>query len=199
MDERKVTMMAIRHLGQMGEAINSLIERGELPFNRITTAAQRSQDCGARLSRIAADDIVELPMAERMAGIADSMKWLAGVRKQFDPDLAAWGRYAPDLASVNDTAFKAMTLTRPTPEKTTEATFRPDQGVTAPGQVKLMAAEKVAAKALERVPERMRAEVLGRIQNAAQNGSLKLPEPKIAERTAERARQAPALAMGRSR
>ena len=199
MDERKITMMAIRHLGQMGEAINSLIERGELPFNRITTAAQRSQDCGARLSRIAGDDLVELPTAERMEGIADSMKWLAGVRKQFDPDLTAWGRFAPDLAAVNDTSAKAMALARPAPEKTTDATFRPDQSVTAPSQVKLMAAVKVAAKALERVPERMRAEVLGRIQNAAQNGNLKLPEPKIAERTAERPRQAPTLSMSRSR
>ena len=77
--------------------------------------------------------------------------------------------------------------------------LKPNREVSADEKVKLAAAEKVMGKALERVPAHMRAELLERIQVAADRGNLKLPDPKVTERTAEKARPAPAPAMDRSR
>lgn len=77
--------------------------------------------------------------------------------------------------------------------------LKPSREVSAEEKTKLAAAEKVMGKALDRVPENMRGVLLERIQAAVERGNLKLPDPKVMERSAEKARPTPAPAMDRSR
>lgn len=102
MDDRKITMHAIRYLAQVAEAINFRARDG-LDAN----ALHVSERCADHVEHIAQYDIEQLPLKVRMRGVAESMEWLIDVVIQFDRLLSGGPSNVPtsiELAALAEVA-----------------------------------------------------------------------------------------------
>lgn len=66
-------------------------------------------------------------------------------------------------------------------------------------KMKVDVASKVLEKEIAKYPENVRKEILSKVSASIDKGDLKLPTPKISERTVDQARPAPAPSFERSR
>lgn len=112
MNERKITMQAIRHLAHVCEALNSLIHRGSLAMEHVPAAAERCKRCADYIEHLAGDDIEEVGIATRLQRIADSMQWLVSVRKDFDRELSSSSLYVPSVIDLDATGATALAITK---------------------------------------------------------------------------------------
>lgn len=110
MNERKITMQAIRHLAHVCEALNSLIHHGSLAMEHVPAAADRCKRCADHIEHLAGDDIDEVGVATRLQRIADSMQWLVSVRKDFDRELTRVGLYVPSVVDLDATGATALAI-----------------------------------------------------------------------------------------
>src|SRR5450830_1355588 len=110
MNERKITMQAIRHLAHVSEALNSQIYRGALAMEHVPAAAERCMRCADYIEHLAGDDIEEVGEPTRLQRIADSMRWLAGVRKEFDSELSAARLHFPSVIDLDATGATALVM-----------------------------------------------------------------------------------------
>ena len=112
MNERKITMQAIRHLAQVCEALNSLMHRGSLAMEHVPAAAERCSRCADHIEHLAGDDIEEIGVTTRLQRIADSMQWLVGVRKEFDSELSTLSLYVPSVVDLDVTGATALAIVK---------------------------------------------------------------------------------------
>lgn len=110
MNDRKITMQAIRHLAHVSEALNSLIYRGTLAMEHVPAAAERCMRCADYIEHLAGDDVEEVRESTRLQRIADSMQWLVSVRKEFDSELSASSLHFPSVIDLDATGATALAM-----------------------------------------------------------------------------------------
>lgn len=97
MNDRKVTMQAIRYLSQVAEAIGFQAMNGTPCADEMARAIVR---CADHVEHIAQCDIEEIDLESRMYGIADSMQWLILIVKQQSAIITASGLNVPSVAQL---------------------------------------------------------------------------------------------------
>jgi hypothetical protein len=102
LDERKVTMQAIRYLSQIAEKLNLAITAGTIHGREGTQTCAQIWD---HIEHICQYDLEDLGLQTRMEGIVKSLAWLAGVRKCFDSVLSAPGESAPSVIEIETLAI----------------------------------------------------------------------------------------------
>lgn len=104
MDDRKISMLAVRYLCQVAEAISRQMMNGA---PGAAQAAEASMRCSDHAEHIAQYDIEGLDLEFRMQGIADSMEWLTVIVRQHGDVLAASSLYVPSTADLEAVASAA--------------------------------------------------------------------------------------------
>ena len=104
MDDRKISMVAVRYLCQVAEATSFQV------MNRAPGAAQAaeaSMRCSDHAEHIAQYDIEGLELGFRMRGIVASMEWLTVIVRQHGEMLAASRLHVPSAADLDAVASSA--------------------------------------------------------------------------------------------
>lgn len=105
MDDRKITLQAIRYLSQVAEAIGSQILRCTPGAPQAIEASVR---CSDHAEHIAQYDIEGLPLATRMRGVAESMEWLMVIVRQYEDLLGTANLNVPSHESLESVAAAAV-------------------------------------------------------------------------------------------
>ena len=104
MSDRKITMLALRYLSQVSEAICSQIMHG---VPGAVQAIEASVRCSDHAEHIAQYDIEDLVLKFRMQGIAESMEWLMVIVRQYGDVLAGSRLNIPTAADLDAVASAA--------------------------------------------------------------------------------------------
>jgi len=97
MDDRKISMLAVRYLCQVAEAISFQV------MNRTpgaVQAAEASMRCSDHAEHIAQYDIEGLELGFRMQVIAACMEWLMVIVREHGEVLAASSLHVPSTADL---------------------------------------------------------------------------------------------------
>jgi hypothetical protein len=112
MNERQITMQAIRYLAQVSEAIHSAVFHGGGPLSN--GAMEASLKCADHIEHIAQYDVEQLDVRTRLRGIEESMRWLHVTRERFDGLLSKSHQYVPFASDVQTLASIANRLEQET-------------------------------------------------------------------------------------
>ena len=104
MNERKITMLSVRYLCQVAEAISSQVMRG---VPGAAQAVEASMRCSDDAEHIAQYDVEELALQFRMKCVADSMEWLMVIVRQYGEVLKVSGLNVPTVDQLDAVASAA--------------------------------------------------------------------------------------------
>lgn len=98
MNERNITMLSIRYLGQIAERLMHNLQYGVENFGNASSTAER---CADYIEHIAQYDLEGLPEKSRMASAARALEWLSGIRVHFDGEFSVHGPQTPSLGEID--------------------------------------------------------------------------------------------------
>lgn len=105
MNDRRISMQAIRYLSLVSEAICFQISNN---VKNVNVAADASMRCADHAEHIAQYDLENLPLKDRMQGIVHSMQFLALVIEK-QKELLNMGN-VPALADLNTVIVEARNI-----------------------------------------------------------------------------------------
>lgn len=108
MNERQITMLVVRYLAMVCEALNSQLHSGrEMDVRK---ALERCTRCADHIEHIAKDDFESVAATTRLRRLADSLEWLAVVREEFELELSFSGLHVPTANAMNEVRAAALAL-----------------------------------------------------------------------------------------
>lgn len=108
MNERQITMLVVRYLAMVCEALNVQLHSGrEMDVRK---ALERCTRCADHIEHIAKDDFEGVAATTRLQRLADSLEWLAVVRDEFDLELSFSGLHVPTANAMNEVRAAALAL-----------------------------------------------------------------------------------------